>query len=92
MNRPTCETAKSWDSLREVPGVPGKVPGTLVEVLGVSLVELLGVSGRALLRLPFVKLILFSVETGTFTLCIKLNKINHVGKCFTGCQPVNPQG
>ena len=76
-----------------MPGkVPGKVPGTLVEVLGVSLVKLLGVSGRALLRLPFVKLVLFSVETGTFTLCIKLNKINHVDKCFTGCQPVNPQG
>ena len=68
-----------------MPGkVPGKVPGILVEVLGVS--------GRALLRLPFVKLILFSVETGTFMLCIKLNKITHVGKCFTGCQPVNPQG
>ena len=72
--------------------MPGKVPGTLAEVLGISLVEVLGVSGRALLRLPFVKLILFSVETGTFTLCIKLNKIDHVDKCFAGCQLGNPQG
>ena len=75
-----------------MPGkVPGKVPGILAEVLGISLVEVLGVSGRPLLRLPFVKLILFSVETGTFT-CIKLNKIDHVDKCFAGCQLGNPQG
>ena len=43
------------------------MPGTFTEI-----------SGWPLLWLPFVKLCLFSVETGTFTLCILVNKIENV--------------
>ena len=52
-NPPTCETAKSWDSLREVPGVPG------------LLSEILGMPG-VLLWVPLGKLDFCSVEAGTF--------------------------
>ena len=77
-NLPTCETAKSWDSLREVPGVPGilsevlKVPG----VPGVPglLSEVLGMPG-VLLWVPLGKLDRCSVEAGTFVIHVEGQRI-----------------
>ena len=65
-NPPTCETAKSWDSLREVPGVPG-ILSEVLKVPGVPglLSEVLGMPG-VLLWVPLGKLDLCSVEAGTF--------------------------
>ena len=79
-NPPTCETAKSWDSLREVPGVPG-ILSEVLKVAGVSgvpdlLSEVLGMPG-VLLWVPLGKPDLCSVEAGTFVVQVGGQRLLH---------------
>ena len=76
-NPRTCETAKSWDSLREVPGVPG-ILSEVLKVPGVPglLSEVLGMPG-VLLWVPLGKLDLCSVEAGTFVIQVEGQRLLH---------------